>query len=272
MMCIIKVMKSTSALALILGCMLASCASGSQDTTENGVSFSLVLDKPELTLHEPVFALLTVENTRNEKVSFDLGPNRKANIRLVVAEPGGTTASPPGLVPEGTAGLGGILLEPGAVFRQNVLVNEWYQFSKTGRYEIRLKLVDLALKTESGTVLSNQVSFPPIRIQLDPRNEGALIEACQKLADGALHDPDYEKRREDAVALSFVPDLAAVPYLVELANDRLCGWVAVLGLARIAHVEGIEPVVSKFGKTDAKLEASVRAAQSNLEGRTHVLD
>jgi hypothetical protein len=259
-----KIVIHGALLALVLCALEPLTLAYPQTTTQHGVAFSLELRKTSFTLHEPVCLRLTVHNTRAETVHFDLGPDRKGNFRLVITNPKGSLLFPHPLVPWGLARLGQVSLPPGGVFTQGVLVNEWYDFPIPGKYGVEVKIVDLSLSAGPGGDLSNRITLPSVTVHVRPRDEQSLIEACQLLSRGALHDPDFERRREDAVALSFLTDTVAVPYLADLANDRTYGEVAVLGLARIAQVEGVERVVSMFRKSDPTLEYSVRAALRNM--------
>lgn len=244
---------------------------------KNEVRFSFALQRPNIILHEPLYLQLTVENGLSEKVTFDLGSNRKANLRLIIIGPGDSTVSISHPMEGGMLALGDVLLEPGATYKQKVLVNEWHQFSKPGPYRIRVKLVNLALKrqssallsnetlgtlalkTASGTLLSNQTLSSPMALEIDPPDSTKLATICQNLLQTALTSPAPAQQAEAAVALSYVQDPVAVPYLVPLAKKPFLKESAFLGLARIADAEGLGRVISKLGTKDPQLEEGIRA-------------
>jgi hypothetical protein len=167
---------------------------------------------------------------------------------------------PPALEEGGFGATGHITIKPGGTFKRNVLVNEWYQFSKAGSYSVQVKLKDLALETASGSLVSNEVLSPAVLLQVNPADATTLSEVCESLLESAQTSRGYTKRAEDAVALSYILDPVAVPFLAKLAKTPQLEMVGVLGLARIADREGIEQVISSLGPEDPELEKSIRNA------------
>lgn len=239
---------------------------------QDGVPFSFTLRKPGVTLHEPVSIDLKVENRLSEKITLDLGVRREANFQFSVTKPDGTEVSPPRLEEGGFGRSGNIWIEPGDTFRQHVLVNKWYQFLEAGTYRIRLRLVDIALKTESGVFLSNQVVSSPMVLQISPADPSRLSAVCESLVQSARTSRGYAKRAEDAVALSYIVDPVAIPHLANLAKTPQLERIGILGLARIANVEGIEPVISKLERKDPELEEAIRSALDCIKQGCHGAD
>jgi hypothetical protein len=233
--------------------------------TENAVPVSFALQESSVTVHEPVFVELRIENSLAEQVTFELGFQEKANYHFILTEPGGSTVSPPGLQEGGMGATGHMALKAGSTFERRVLVNEWYQFSKPGRYGIQLQVTALAIRTASGTLIANEASSPPMLLQVDPADPTRLSEVCQNLLESVRTSRGYAKRAEDAVALSYILDPVAVPYLAKLAKTPQLEDVGVLGLARIANAEGIEEVLSNLGTDDPELERSIRNALECLK-------
>ncbi len=268
----IGALRLTVACALLWGSLWALCYPAPQATAHNGVSVSFALEQSSVTLHEPVEVRLAIHNGLSETISFDLGFNRKANLQFIVNKPGGSTVSPPRVSAAGFGRTGAISVESGGTFKQDVLVNEWYQPPAPGSYRIQLKLLDVNLRTESGTSLSSQALSPLMLLRIGPRNPGRLSEVCQSLAQSTRTSPDREKRDEDALALSYVLDPVAIPYLARLAKDPLLGRLAILGLARIANVKGIEQLISRLGVSDPELEESIRSALNGIKLGASVAD
>ena len=228
--------------------------------TEDAVPISFALEKPSVTLHEPVFVELTIENRLDEPVTFELGFQERAHFRFILTEPAGSKVSPPAAWEGGLGATGHISLKAGSTFERKVLVNEWYQFSKAGSYGAEMKVTSLALRTASGTLLANEVLSPHMSLQVDPVDPATLSQVCQSLLESARTSHGYAKRAEAGLALSYILDRVAVPYLAKLAKTPQLDDVGVLGLARIADVEGIEQVVSTLGTEDPELERSIRNA------------
>jgi hypothetical protein len=265
---------SSARLLLLCGLLVSGCSAPL--VTKNEVPFSFALRKPNVVLHEPLYLQLTVDNGLSEKVTFDLGSNRKGNIRLVITEPGNSTVTASHLREGGLLRIGDVLLEPGATYKQDVLVNEWYQFSKPGRYQIQANVVNLALKRQSSALLSsktistlalkaasdilisNQSLSTPMALEIDPPDPIRLAGICQSLLQTALTSPSPAQQGEAAFALSYVQDVVAVPYLTPLAKIPFLKQSAFLGLARIADAEGLDKVISKLGTKDPQLEQGIR--------------
>ncbi len=235
---------------------------------EDDVPFRFSLDKPNVSLREPVFIKLEVENPLAEAISFDLGIHAKAHFRLSIAEPAGTRASPPALEEVGFGRSGNVTVGAGETFHEEILVNEWYQFPEPGTYQVQLKITDLALKTESGALLSNQVVSPPMILQVGPRDPMRLAKLCERLTEQARTSRSYPIRGQSAHTLSYVVDPVAVPYLAKLGGTPLLRRAAVLGLARIAHADGIESVISRLGPQDRGLEAEIKAELARAKQRS----
>lgn len=267
---------------LLLLCSLWVSGCTARPVAKNEVRFSFALRKQNIVLHEPLYLQLTVENGLtvqkfglSERVTFNLGSNRKANLQLVINGPGDSTVTASHLREGGLLAIGEVSLEPRATYKQDVLVNEWYQFSKPGRYLIQAKLVNLALKTASatllsnetlstptapGTLLSNQILSTPMALGIDPPDPTRLAGICQSLMQTALTSPSPVQQGEAAAALSYVQDPVAIPYLIPLAKQPLLKETAFLGLARIADAEGLEKVLSKLGTKGPQLEEGIRWA------------
>jgi hypothetical protein len=232
-----------------------ACVAVAQDD----VPFRFSLDKPSISLREPVFIKLEVENPLAEAISFDLGIHAKARFRLSIAEPAGTMVSPPALEEVGFGRSGNVTVGAGETFHEEILVNEWYQFPEPGTYQVRLKISDLALKTESGALLSNQVVSPPMILQVGPRDPMRLTKLCERLTEQARTSRSYPIRGQSAHTLSYVVDPVAVPYLAKLAGTPLLRRAAVHGLARIAQAEGLESVIAQLRGDARELEPEIEA-------------
>ncbi len=248
------------------------CIPLAQAMAQNGVGVSFALERSNVTLNEPVRVRLTIENHLKEPISLDLGFKGKENLQFIVTEPGGSIVSPP-RVREGGIGRSGVVsVEPDGISEEHILLNEWYQPPQPGPYRIRPKLVDTNLRTQSGISLSNQTLSPPMALRIAPRDPGRLSEVCQGLVEGALTPSDYGQRAESALALSYMLDPVAIPYLGRVAKDPQVGRLAVLGLARIANLEGMERVISGLDPRDPQLEASIRSALNAIRLGAHVAD
>ena len=75
------------------------------------------------------------------------------------------------------------------------------------------------------------------------------------------------------LALSYVPDLIAVPFLerVALGSESLRA-TAVAGLARIANVQGIDEVISNLKGKDPRLVSEIRTELNMIRLGVRVMD
>lgn len=230
----------------------------SQSERKQLLSFSL--EASSVSLHEPVFVDLSIRNHFTENIRLDLGFNREGNLDFIILEPDGTE------VRARRAGGGGfgrsaeVVVGPEEVYRQRVLLNQWYQPAHPGTCRVRLALDSPILK-ESGAALNVNLSQEMV-LQVTPRDPSRLREVCQHLAETAM-SPSAEPALDAARALSYVQDLVAAPYLAQLTERGLFTVVmkpiALRGLARIASAEGLSRVVSTLGPADRKLKPEIVA-------------
>lgn len=236
------------------------------------VSISFACRGPSVTLHEPVYIDLTIRNGLSQAVTFDLGSNQEGNFQLLVIEPDGTRIVPPRIKVGGFQRVGTISLAPAGTFQQALLVNQWYQPSGPGSYELQVKIADFALKSESGAFLANQASSALLAVQVAPRNPERLADVCQRLEKSALNAYSFQERGDAALALSYIADDVAVPYLGRVAlSSPLLKQTALFGLARIANLEGLQQVVKRLGGDGSQLGSTIRAFQPLVRPGAHVM-
>lgn len=232
------------------------------------VTVSFRSQQETVSLHEPVIVELAVRNGLEEDVKLDLGLNREGNLRFRVIGPQGNPVevSPPPL--EGLNRTGKILIEPRQTYVGHILINRFYTFRTPGTYKLKANLAT-QVRTQSGTVVPlNNLSQGEMTLDIEPLDAHRLNEVCQRLAKQAL-SPDAEVALEGALALSYVTDPTAVPYLEELTRRGPFAPVlkstAMEGLARIAQADGVDAVMAHVRHPDPELRAYLSAV---VQGRT----
>jgi hypothetical protein len=221
-----------------------------------GVTFSFTLLISNTTLCEPVFVDLSVHNGLSERISFDLGHNRKSNFEFSITEPDGAIVRPPRLSEDGLGRLGKISLEPDEKYTQRLLANEWYQFVEPGDYGIEIKLANLIV-TQSGSMVEPEPSRP-LALHIHPRHPKQLDQVCQNLSRIAIESSDVEVAAEAALALSYVCDPIAVPYLEKALREGRSAWqYAIPGLARIGNAEAMGILISTMKLQDPESGAAL---------------
>lgn len=187
-----------------------------------------------VTLHEPIFIKLTINNGLNEGIKFNLGKNDKSNFSVTVTRPNGALVRVPRINDAGFGSIGKHSLDPSGSYSQNLLMNQWFDFNEIGRYRIEISL-DGPIERVSGKRVDAQVNNV-FTIQIEPRNPAKLKEKCEGLFKIIETSNSYSEVIEAATALSFINDEVAIPYLKNtLHSDKPVGTIALTGLGRIAN-------------------------------------
>jgi hypothetical protein len=222
--------------------------------------------KPEYTLNEPVFVDLVATNELREDVRLDLGPE---HLQFVVTSPDGTRTvltRPPA---EGMRPITRLTLKPGQVDRRRILLNEWYSFDRSGTYALEVKL-DGPAQTTSGASIPAPASGG-VTIRILPRDPARLKAVCEELAKTAIGASDVKTATEAALALSYVRDPIAVPFLERVLKEaKLVRYHALSGLARIANAEAVSALIAATREGDAELRSQAVYALS--EAKANVRD
>ena len=227
-------------LGLIAFSLVPSVITG-KDQVKGGVAVSYDVSMP-ITLHEPVIAEMTVKNDLNEEIRFDLGRNERSKFLISVTQPDGKVIQGPRLSEEGLATSGKVSLKPGAIYSHRLILDEWHEFNRPGNYKIEISLVD-PIETEQGIQLVASTKSI-LSLQIEPRNPGVLIQRCAELANKVEQASSYAEAIEPALALSYVRDAVAVPYLARIIEaNKLVDVIAIDGLGRIATGDSIDVLI-----------------------------
>jgi hypothetical protein len=224
------------------------------------------LQRPRITLHEPVELTFDVTNNDQNSVQIDLGRDRKENFKITLTTPTGEKILLPQLRKSGMTRSPDVTIATGENYHQTLVLNEWYDFKQVGFYQIEVELAKPALS--NGAVVAGQEPFD-LTLNVDPRDETALANRCESLAADIIAFPSYEVAAERALALSYVNDPVAVPYLkrILLAN-KLVEPIAIAGLERIATPDAVQALGSALTITMNHTSDLARAALSKIEYET----
>jgi hypothetical protein len=223
------------------------------------VVISFTAQASGVTLHEPVFWDFSVHNGLSESIDFDLGHNCKSNFEFTITEPDGSVIVTDRLSEEDFGLIGRVSLKPTEQHNQRLLLDEWYHFVKPGNYKIEGRLTDL-IRTQSGRSV-NPILSEPLSLQVRSRNSDRLREVCQALTRTAVESSAVLEATEAALALSYIRDPIAVPYLeTALREGRMARPYAITGLARIANKEAIEILISTMNGQDRESGTLARFA------------
>ncbi|HEX8175801.1 MAG TPA: hypothetical protein VF543_11840 [Pyrinomonadaceae bacterium] len=271
------------ALLLLSGCaapgsdpntrMLSHAAknSGGGAAQAEGVKLSYSLAAERLTLHEPVILNFTARNDSGQARSLDLGADYKANFLFTVKGPDGKTIRLQRLRKGGVSLPGQVTLEPGQSYTQKLLLNEWFEFAEPGAYEIAARLA----ATQSDGNGSDKASESPefsARLEVAPLDRGRLSQSCAALLKQIKGASSYSEAAEAALALSYVNDAVAIPFLEKaLSSGKLVEPIVISGLERIdgQEAERVLVAAAEAGQ-DEDVKEMAKAAVERLKMRKGV--
>ena len=241
------------------------------------------LETPRVSLLEPVYVTVTVDNQSEEIIqgNFDrgtyayviTGPDRTVTRAVGFRAP----AIPQYFNPDGDNGpLPQLLARPHQTATVKLLLNESYAFRAPGTYRIEIQPITqfrtAYFAGRSELVVSNGKPVQPsvrgnsIVVQIDPRDESRLRSTCAKLAEDSLKS-DWAARRQAALTLSYIEDPIAVPFLKRVLKEGEGTSIpdyAVDGLVRIATLESVNALVDA-ARTNTSLQSRIRAGLQIVE-------
>lgn len=233
---------------------------------EPSVSVDISVQPRRLTLHEPVLLTLSIENSSLDPVHVDLGRDRKEGLLVNIRPLSGTEVALTWLRRSGFHRGGVFDIGPGQKYSQSYVLNEGYNFNAVGSYEIEVKLARPL--TLNGQDIEGGKVFRGV-IEIVERNESALGRRCEEIFAKADDPSSYERAAEAALALSYVEDPVAVPYLQRLlAPNTLVAPIAISGLERIGTPEAVRALGSVLHMTENNTSVLAKAALLHMEGES----
>jgi PBS lyase HEAT-like repeat len=224
-------------LTIFLLIVAISIPAACQKADKSGVQIGYEFQAQHVTLHEPVMLSFHVMNATTKPLNLDLGMDRKGGFGFSVTRPDGTKVTLPPFTARGLARVGKVVVQPAEAYSQNLLLNEWYEFSMIGKYEVEGRLVNPIV---SDSTSEKDAGFRQ-SIEVGPRDELSLTKTCDALAAKVEVSPASEQAHEAAFALSFVKDPIAVPYLRRaLLADKTVALSVVNGLEMIGNGAAVQ--------------------------------
>jgi hypothetical protein len=167
----------------------------------------------QLTLHEPVIVNAIITNGLGQRLKVDLGKNYVGAFQLTLTRPDGSRRavdpSRPRRADEASVG-GTLVIEPFQRYSEPILLNDWFDFSQTGAYDLSI-LFKGSIMPETG-----RVSVPPeasLQITVLPFNERALRDRCEALLRELQQGKDADDWIRATKALAAVNHPIAVTFL-----------------------------------------------------------
>jgi hypothetical protein len=275
----------------VLACALTLSSSGAFPIPDARQPFSLTLHAPTaplpsrpspaqvevnysaseaaFTLDEPVVVMFSVRNAFPSPITLTLGAQRTQFFQFSLTMPDGkvvTLQRNPGLYvsvalgPEDTP-----TLQPGADYDQPLIMDKWFQFPSPGTYYLTSQLTtDIALEGGPSLPLEKQTTV----IIIKPRNQARLQQVCAKLASEAEKASTVLAAQFPALALSYVNDPVAVPFLAQvLRAHALVYRPAIAGLERIGNDDSVEVLLSALNDSYGDIAEQATSALGRLQDR-----
>jgi hypothetical protein len=253
---------------LVVPVLFAFAQINGRHPSVTGVALSFDFPEQRLTLHEPVILTFKVTNNAPGAIKLFLGEDRKAGFSFTLMKPDGTTVKLPPYRPEGLSVSGDLSVQPGESYFQNLLLNEWYDFASLGTYELDARLVQPIL-ADSGVSYGGNAGLSA-RIEITPRDELTLSKTCDNLASAVEGATSASQEAvESALALSYIRDPIAVPYLRRvLKGQRMVENFAIKGLEAIANESAVQALIEGSKMEYADSAVLSRSALARIRDRT----
>jgi hypothetical protein len=257
---------SGSLLMFMIFSLTTTLAKSGSKPTSDVVAIDMSVERSVLSLHEPVVLTLTITNGRRDPIQIDLGKDRKENFKIAITPPKGEKVYLPQLRKSGFGRTGNVTVSGGQSYLQKVVLNEWYSFAETGVYGIDVELGKPAIA--AGNIVGGQQSFRAT-LEIGPRDQEALARGCEALASGVEASGSYERSAENALALSYVNDPVAVPYLARsLMANKLVEPIAIEGLERIGTPEAVRALGPALNMSTNHSSILAKSALARIQTRT----
>lgn len=247
-----------SSLLVTASAVSPSCAG------QSPIRIQYELKDSTLTLGEPAILVFSIRNDSDRAMSIDLGGDKTQFLAFSVTTPDGQVirGGPP--LPEGLHTLGTMTIAARGIYKQELLLNQWFEFKSPGRYFLEAKL------NAPGSPLSEAPSAQGrwMRLEIKPRDINRLTKVCAELAARTEEARSVTDAQDPTLALSYVRDPVAVPYLARvLSGHALSYQLAVAGLERIGNDAAVETLLSELNDKYGDIGDLARRALARMEDR-----
>ncbi len=243
--------------------MTNSKQSDKKNLDEVKVTFSFV--DSEIVVHQPVLLNFVVQNGLEQTIKLDLGCNRKEEFLFKIIFLNGKKVQLPQMRCDGLSRVGVIFIKSEESYSQNILLNEWIDFSSPGNYVVEGRLTK-PIETIDGKDLTVDLSFS-LALEIKPENAEQLKKVSETLLKNILESNSYEKSAEAALALSYIKDPIAVPYLqAALTSNKLVETVIINTLRDLGGQTSVEALIGAISeKPNSEMASYAKSALKWIE-------
>ena len=202
-------------------------------TTETVITSSALSSQPEVectltgktsfTQGEPILLRLKLENNSSEPRVVDLGYDREGAFHFRLIRPDGVLIDlPQTKIREGIALLGKVVIPAQESHSQQIILDNWYNFTEPGLYRVTLKIP------------ASPCAPQKLRFEITPEDLDRLKTVCNELVDTIEKNKyDYAKAADAAKALAQVRSPLAVPFLTKALDlNSMVSSIITPALAR----------------------------------------
>jgi len=232
------------------------------------VKVSFIFENSQVVLGEPVFLIFTVQNNLTQNIKLDLGRDRKEGFLFIVVFPDGRKVQLPQLSRGGIAIKGDLSIKPQQTYTQKVLLNQWIEFSSPGKYSLEAQLAN-PIKVEDGKTISTESGFNAT-LDVNPRDPEQLKKVSELLIQRIIESTSYEEAADAALALSYINDPVAIPYLQRaLTSNQMVEPIIIKGLERIKDKSSVQVLINIINeKPNSETAALAKTALKKIESQS----
>ena len=220
-----------------------------------------------VSLHEPVVVWFKVHNGLSQPITVRVGALVRQYFDLALTTPSGQVLHKEpfeGLVDIVTSGNGTAVVQPGDEYKEPLVMNKWFPFATQGPYALVSRLTS-DIETPDG---SFQAEAHTAKLRITPRDPARLHKICEELEKQAEGAPTVEAAHYPVLALSYVEDPIAVPYLARLLSSHaLLSDTTVAGLTRIGNDAAIEVLLSALNDSWGNIDDAATRSLAQLQDR-----
>jgi hypothetical protein len=252
-------------LVIVVAVQFRPQVAGRLPSQDDGLSIEYSPLSTRVALREPIVLRLTISNRLDNAARVNLGQDRRQGFEVSVTAPEGGTKLLSLQLHEGASRSWVVEIAPGESYTETLVLNEWYPFSETGTYRIKIRLVrvqgsheDLPASFGSWSALSS--------VEVLPRDPRRLTALCEELKTKLETSDVYEEVGEAALELSYVDDPIAVPYLQEMATleHGMLARLAAQGLERIADNTSVDALIALSKESAVEIRSPARYSLGQL--------
>jgi hypothetical protein len=218
-------------------------------------------------LHEPVVLSFEVHNGLKQPITVTVGALVRQFFDFSLTTPSGEVLHKDpyeGQVDIVTVGEGKVTVQPGADYKEPLVMNRWFPFATPGTYTLTSRLTS-DIETVDGPFHTQSQAA---KLRVNPRDAARLDKICAELARQAERASSIAEAQFPSLALSYVDDPIAVPYLARLLSAHTLSYEKTIpGLERIGNGPAVEALLSALDDNYGDIAGLAARALARMQER-----